>query len=88
MKNLANQFFFYRGKNAINKFIETILEEYDYCKSAMKEHFNKNLFMSEEDGRGFKSSNKCWICDKLFDVGYNKVRDHIPVTGKYRGFAQ
>ena len=22
----------YRGKNAINKFIEAILEEYDYCK--------------------------------------------------------
>ena len=35
----------YRGKNAINKFIETILKEYDYCKSVIK----KNLVMSKKD---------------------------------------
>ena len=40
--------------------------------------------MSEEDERNFKSSNKCWICNKLFAEGYNKVRYHDHVTGKYR----
>ena len=34
----------------------------------IKNHFNKNQ----------------WICDKLFDVGDDKVRDHCHVTGKYR----
>ena len=29
--------------------------------------------MSVEDEERFQSSNKCWICDKLFDVGDNKV---------------
>ena len=29
----------------------------------------------------------CWICDKLFGVGDNKVRDHYHITGKYRGAA-
>ena len=39
----------YRGKNAINKFIEAILKEYDYCKKIIKKHFNKNHVMSAED---------------------------------------
>ena len=38
----------YRGKNAAYRFIEAILEEYDYCKKMMKKHFNKNLIMSAE----------------------------------------
>ena len=43
--------------------------------------------MSEEDEQRFQSSNKWWICDKLFDVEDNKVRDHCHVTEKYRGSA-
>ena len=30
-------------KNAVLKFIMSILKEYDYCRSVMKKHFNKNL---------------------------------------------
>ena len=52
----------------------------------MKKHFNKNLIMSAEEEK-FQSSNSCWICDKLFDVGDDKVRDHCHITGKYRGAA-
>ena len=50
-----------REKNAVNKFIEGIIEEKEYCKKIIKKHFNKNLAMSVEDERGFKWSNKCWI---------------------------
>ena len=35
----------------------------------MKKDFNKNLVMSAEDEQIFQLSNKCWKCDKLFDVG-------------------
>ena len=42
--------------------------------------------MSAEEER-FQSSNTCWICDKLFDVGDDKVRDHCHIAGKYRGAA-
>ena len=77
----------YRGKNAVYRFIETILGEYDYCKKVIKKHFNKNLVMSEKDEQIFQSSNKCWIYDKLFDVGDDKVRDQCHITGKYRGSA-
>ena len=43
--------------------------------------------MSEKDEQIFQSSNKCWICDKLFDAGDNEVRGHCHKTGKYRGSA-
>ena len=33
----------------------------------------------------FQSRNKCWTCDRWFDVGDNKVREHCHITGKYRG---
>ena len=38
----------YRGKNAAFEFIKAIVKEYKYCKKIVKEHFNKNLIMSEE----------------------------------------
>ena len=40
--------------------------------------------MSEEEEQ-FKSSNTCWICEKLIDDDYEKVRDHYHVTVKFRG---
>ena len=42
--------------------------------------------MSAEEER-FQVSNNCWICDKLFDVGDEKVRYHCHITGKIRGAA-
>ena len=75
----------YRGKNAVYRFIKVILEEYYYCKNLIKKHSNKNLVMSAENEERFQSSNKCWVCNKLFDVGDNKVRDHDHITKKYRG---
>ena len=77
----------YRGKNAVGKFIDTTLEEYEYYRWVTKKHFNKKLGKSAEDEERFQSSNKCWICDKLFDVGDNKVRDHCCITGVHRGSA-
>ena len=43
--------------------------------------------MSIEDGKIFQSSNKHWICNKLFNIRDNKVTDYDHVTGKYRGSA-
>ena len=47
----------YKGKNAVNKFMEAILKECDYCKKVIKKHFNKNLVMSVEEEKRFPSSN-------------------------------
>ena len=43
--------------------------------------------MSTEDEERFQLSNNCWICNKFFGVGNNKVRYHCHITGKYRGSA-
>ena len=40
--------------------------------------------MSAEDEVRFQLSNNYLICNKLFDVGNNKGRDHCHITGKYR----
>ena len=40
--------------------------------------------MSAVEEEKFRLNNSCWICDKLFDAGEEKVRDHCHVTGKYR----
>ena len=69
----------------IYKFVEQILKEYDYCNEVMRKYFNKNLVMSFDEEEIFQLSNKCWICDKLFDAGDEKVRDHCHITGKFRG---
>ena len=84
---LSKKFVLYKGKNAAYRFIEAILKEYDYCKKMMEKHFNKNLIMCAEEEEKFQLSNNCWICDKLFDVGDDKVRYHCHIAGKYRGAA-
>ena len=53
----------------------------------MKEHFNENLLMAEEEERLFQQSNSCWICKELINNYEEKVRDHCHVTGKFRGAA-
>ena len=73
----------YKRKDAANKFIEAILTENDYCKKVMKNYFNKNLVMSAEYKTKFQSSNKYWICNKLFVAGNDNVRYHDHVKGKY-----
>ena len=77
----------YRGENAAYEFIKAILEEYKYCKKIMKEYFNKNLIMSEEEEHLFQKSNICWICKISINNDEKKVRDHCHVTGKFRGAA-
>ena len=43
--------------------------------------------MNEEEEKEFRSSNTCWICEKLIEDGDEKVRDHCHITGKFRGAA-
>ena len=52
----------------------------------IKIHVSKNLIITAEEER-FQLTNSCWICDKLFDIGDDKVTDHCHITGKYRGAA-
>ena len=54
----------------------------------MKDQFNKNLIMTEEEEEHlFQQSNNCWICKTIIDNEDEKVRDHCHITGKFRGSA-
>ena len=53
----------------------------------MKQYFNKNLVMTEEEENLFQKSNNCWICNKFIDNDDEKVRDHCHITNKFRGAA-
>ena len=85
--NLVNRLFFTGKTNVVYRFNEAILKEYDYCKEIIKRHFDKNRVTSATNEEGFRLSNNCWICDKLFDVQNDKVRDHFHITGKCRSSA-
>ena len=76
-----------QAKDCVNKFIDAILNEYEYCKTVVKDHFNKNLIMLMEKEELFQEANKCWICGKLLELMDEKVRDRCHITGKFRGAA-
>ena len=50
-----------------------------------KNHFNKNLMMTEKEEEHFRSSSRCWISEKLIED--EKVRDHGHIMEKYIGAA-
>ena len=60
--------------------LKQFLKSMIIVKKMIKKHFNKNLIMSAEKEEKFQFTNSCWICDKLFDVGDNKVRGHCHIT--------
>ena len=77
----------YRGKKAVYKFMEAMLEEVKYCKKTMRKCFNKPLKMTKEDIEAFKKATECHICNKQYTEKDIRVRDHCHITGKYRGSA-
>ena len=67
--------------------MEAMLEEVKYRKKIKNKLFNKEMTMTKEDRKDFKSADKCHICDKKYTEKDIKVRDHCHITGKYRGSA-
>ena len=74
----------YRGKGAVGRFMKRMLEEVEYCKKVKSEHFNQDMVLTTADREDFEKAIKC---DREYVVGDTTVRDHCPVTGKYRGSA-
>ena len=77
----------YRGKKAVYKFMEAMLDEVKYCKKVAKKEFNKPLRMTKEDEKEFQKAKECHICNKKYNDKDIQVRDHCHITGKYRGSA-
>ena len=77
----------YRGKNAVHKFMERMLDEVKYCKDTIKNEFNTRFRMTREDENNHREARECYVCNKQYTDKDVKVRSHCPVTGKYRGSA-
>ena len=78
---------FYRGENAVSKFMEQMLQEVRYCKGFKNNHFNKDMIMTEADKKDFNTADKCHICNKKYSEKDIRVRDHCHFTANYRGSA-
>ena len=77
----------YRGKNAVYRFMEKMLEEVKHCKSIMKNEFNKELIITRDDEEKFQKSIECHACNKKYDDKDVRVRNHCCITGRYLGSA-
>ena len=70
----------YLGKDVVDSFINSMIEESNYCSEVMKKHFNKELMMTKENSEGFQISTKYWTCDNDYIDNDVKVRDHCRIT--------
>ena len=73
------------GRNCINQFLQWVFKIKPLCNNIIKNHFNKELLMTQPDEETYNNTNICWICSK--EITDNKVRDHCHITGKFRGAA-
>ena len=77
----------YSKQTRIYKFMEKMLEEVEYCKTVIKNHFNKPLVMTEVDEQHFKTMDGRHICGEKYTDKDVRVRDLCHITGKFRGSA-
>ena len=75
----------YHGKNAVNQFLESMLEEVTYCKEIVNKHFNKPLIIMKDDVTHFEHADKCHICNMKFGDKDVCFRDYCTITGRFRG---
>ena len=64
----------YRGKNAVDGFLEDLLKEETYIRNILSEI--EPLIMSEKAESEFQSATNCYICGRQFNEKLIKVRDH------------
>ena len=77
----------YRGEDSINKFMQQILSEMQYCQRIISTKFKKPLNMANEEEQMFKTAIECHICRQQYKQTDIRVRDHCHVTGQYKGSA-
>ena len=75
----------YRGKDAVDKFIQYLQREEDEILDTLYRY--KPLKMTEKDWDVFLKSDTCHICNKKIAKNTIRVRDHCHITGLFRGAA-
>ena len=75
----------YLSEDAVNNFIDFMIEESKYYTDITKKYFNKELVMVNM--MKILKTLLRWIWGNVYVEGDVKVRDHCHITGKYRGSA-
>ena len=71
----------YIGENTENMFIDNLVNEIKRIENILSNVIP--IIMDDDDNVNFLESDKCFICKELLNG--DKVRDHDPINGKYRG---
>ncbi|XP_030764719.1 uncharacterized protein LOC115888968 isoform X2 [Sitophilus oryzae] len=77
----------YRGKDAAKEFVSHIENDLRSIYNIYLKDFKKMIPLSNKEKLEFINAKTCFICERLFDIQEQKVRDHCHLTGKYRGAA-
>ena len=75
----------YRGKDAVEHFLYSILKEEDEILDILYKY--KPIQMTEQDWKDFINEPTCHICDMNFENDSLRVRDHEHYSGRFRGAA-
>ena len=67
MISKVNQLRYNRGKNAVHKFVEKMLEEVEWCKKMKCKHLIK-ILLTKVDERNSKNADKCYIGNKKYSA--------------------
>ena len=65
----------YRGEMTIQKFMNDMLAEVEYCQKVVRKHFNKPMEITDEDEESFQKAKECHICKKPFGTDDDGVRN-------------
>lgn len=76
---------FYRGENAVQKFLKKLMDYGDKVKEILET--NNPMIITEEQEKEFLKCKTCHICNEKITDKNDKVRDHDHITGLYRGCA-
>ena len=68
----------YRGEDAINKFMQQMLLEVQYCQQIIIIKFKKPLNMTNEEEQMFKTAVECHICGQQYP-GQGSLSHHWAV---------
>ena len=71
------------GKDAIDKCLNDMIKESEYCSKIIESELNKPIVMATKDHDDFENSTKCWIFKKENEEGEVKVQVHDHIDGKY-----
>lgn len=74
----------YFGEDAVSKMIRDMIAESIDCQIMLERTFNKPFITTEKVYEDFEKSTKYCSCKKQFKKESFKVKDHYPVTEKYR----